>query len=188
MYEDELTYFERKEKYRLISINGKPSKLRHENLRGGFRSEGVFGSMFSRVFRPESKAEFEWARTEPLDGRTANVLRFRVLKENSQWKSTSNGNVYVRGFEGWIWADASNDAVLRLEATAISEAGDPEWLQSTHVDLRYGVVSVGGANQLLPIRAESRISLAKKNRRNVSEFSDFRQYKSQTTINFAEVQ
>lgn len=87
------------------------------------------------------------------------MLRFRVLKENSQWKSTSNGNVYVRGFEGWIWADASNDAVLRLEATAISEAGDPEWLQSTHVDLRYGVVSVGGANQLLPIRAESRIRL-----------------------------
>ena len=83
---------------------------------------------------------------------------------------------------------AAGDAVLRLEATAISEAGDPEWLQNTHVDLRYGVVSVGGANQLLPIRAESRIGLAKSNKRNVVEFSDFRQYKSETTINFAEVQ
>ena len=187
MYEDELTYFDRKERYRLISINGKPTKLEHENLHGGFRSEGVFGSMFSRVFRAESKTEFEWARTEVLDGKPANVLRFRVLKENSQWKSTSNGKVYVRGFEGWIWAGAANDSVLRLQATPINEADDPEWLLSTQIDLRYGVVNVGGANQLLPIRAASRISSGKKGKRNVSEFSEFRQYKSEATINFAEV-
>ena len=186
-YEDELTYFEGKEKYRLISLNGKPSKLLHENLRRGFRSEGVFGSMFSRVFRIESKTEFEWTRTESLDGKLTNVLRFRVLKENSQWKSTSNGKEYVRGFEGWIWADAQNDSVVRLQAAPVSETGDPQWLQAAQIDLRYGLVSVGGINQLLPIRAESRIQGAKNGRKNVSEFSEFRQYKSEVTMLFDEV-
>ena len=156
-------------------------------MRRGFRSEGVFGSMFSRVFRLESKAEVQWARTELLDGRLTNVLRFRVLKENSQWKSTSAGRIYVRGFEGWLWADAANDSVIRLQTTPISEDGDPEWLQSAQIDLRYGIVNVGGANQLLPIRAESRLRSEKKSKRNVSEFSEFRQYKSDATIQFDEV-
>ena len=186
-YEDELTYFEGKEKYRLISVNGKPSRLRHENLRRGFRSEGVFGSMFSRVFRPESKTEFEWVKTVSLDGKITNMLRFRVLKENSQSKSTSNGKVYVRGFEGWIWADVQNNSVVRLQTTPISEAGDPEWLQSAQIDLRYGLVNVGGIRQLLPIRAESLLRGAKNGKRNISEFSEFRQYKSDTTIQFDEV-
>ena len=115
------------------------------------------------------------------------MLHFRVLKENSQWKSTVAGKVYVRGIEGWLWADAANDSVVRLQTTPISEDGDPEWLQSAQIDLRYGLVNVGGANQLLPIRAESRIRNGKSGRRNVAEFSEFRQYKSETTIQFDEV-
>lgn len=186
-YEDEVAYFDRKERYRLLTINGKPTTKKHEQMRGGFRAGGLFGAMLSRVFALDTKAEFEWARMDRLDGREAMVLRFRVRKDNSKWTINGNGKTYVRGYSGLVWADVRNSSVLRLETMADAEPGDPSWIGSLRLDLRYGVVPIGGVDQLLPIQAEARIELNKKPRKNIAEFRDFKQYASESKIDFEEV-
>ena len=57
-------------------------------------------------------------------------------------------------------------------------------MASTRLDLRYGLVPIGGVQQLLPVRAEARVGLNKRPRKNVAEFSGFRQYRAESKIEF----
>jgi hypothetical protein len=185
-HEEELTYFERKEKYRVMTINGKASNRTHDRLPGGFRANSLFGGVLSRIFRAETKTDFEWTGSTAIEaGHTANVVRYRVRKENSKWTADSNGKSYLRPYHGSIWADAETHAVLRIDATPEPEPGDPSWLGAIHLDIRYGSARVGGVEQFLPLRAESILGLPKV-LRNVVEFSDFRQYAAESKIEFGD--
>jgi hypothetical protein len=188
-YEEQLTYFNRKESRTLQSINGKPVD-RKKRPRGGLHSSNLFGGMLFGVFRVESKTEFEHDGEDAIDGRKAIRLRYRVLRENSRWKSTQGNPIrtktYVRGFKGHVWADAKTLDVLRFTGQIEAEPGDPDFLGKTKIDMRYGFVKIGEAEHLLPVRSEVTLELDKKPKRNVAVYSDFRQYTTETKIEFGE--
>lgn len=50
-YEAEITYFGRREGCRLVGRNGKAGKRSCQEIKG-YRSEGLFGALFSATFRP----------------------------------------------------------------------------------------------------------------------------------------
>lgn len=186
-FEEQLSYFNRKESRSLMAINGKPVD-RKKRPRGGLHSANLFGGMLSGIFRAESKTEFQHDGEDVIDGRKAIRLRYRVSRENSRWKSTQGNPIrtkaYVRGFKGQVWADAKTFDVLRFTGQIEAEPGDPEFLGKTKIDMSYGFVKIGDAEHLLPVRSEVSLELDKKPKRNVAVFSEFRQYTTETKIEF----
>ena len=72
---ERLSYFEEKEDYKLVSINGVPDtrSVRHEQL-GGATSSGEFGSILKEIFDAETHTEFSWERWATLRGKRAGSL------------------------------------------------------------------------------------------------------------------
>jgi hypothetical protein len=184
-FEEQLTYFNRKESYKLISFKGKPTDGKRRPRRG-LQAGNLFGGMLQGVFRVESKAEFEHDGEDAIGGQKVVRLRYRVRRENSRWTSAMNGKSYVRGFKGQVWADAKTLSVLRFTGQIEPEPGDPGWLGRTRIDMSYGFVKIGSEEHLLPVRSEVSLELEKKPKRNVAEFSEFRQYTTETKIEFGE--
>jgi hypothetical protein len=56
-----LTYFEQREDYKVISIDGKLVDTPYEKL-GGAISSGEFGTMLKEIFEPQTQTEFVWTR------------------------------------------------------------------------------------------------------------------------------
>lgn len=184
-FAEQLTYFNRKESHKVISINGKAVDNKRRPGRG-LQANSMFGGMLQHVFREESKAVFERNGEDTIDGRKVIRLRYRVARENSKWTTRRGGKIYVRAFSGNIWADANTLDVLRLTGQIEPETGDPAWLGGIKTDLRYGFVKVGEQEHLLPVRSEIRLEVDKKPRKNVIEFSEFKQYTTETKIEFGD--
>ncbi|HYW47276.1 MAG TPA: hypothetical protein VE959_30695 [Bryobacteraceae bacterium] len=182
-YEDEVTYFGRRESYRLVKFNGKPTTRSHQQIRG-YRSEGLFGALTSWVFRPEAQAEFTFDRQDTLRGRSLYVYRYRVAREHSRWASSVNNKTVVQAFHGLVWADVETTAVMRIQAQPDSDAGDETWQKNTQVDIQYSSVVISGQPYLLPVMAESRTFNRTLYLRNVTEFSGFHKYAAETSVEF----
>jgi hypothetical protein len=95
----------------------------------------------------------------------------------------ARANTAVRGS---YWADAATLDILRIEEDA---AEIPMFLgvteESTVVDYRR--IPIGSSKALLPVRAEMTMANSDGRRvRNVTEFSNCRQYGSESTIHFGE--
>ena len=182
-YEDEVTYFGRRESYRLVRFNGKPTRRSHQQI-GGYRSEGLFGALTSWVFRPEAQAEFTFDRQDTLRGRALYVYRYRVAREHSRWTASVNGKPVIKAFHGLVSADVESASVVRIQAQPDSDAGDESWQKNTQVEIQYSSVVISGQSYLLPVMAESRTFNGKLFLRNVTEFSGFHKYAAETSVKF----
>jgi hypothetical protein len=72
-----LGYAERREDYKLISVNDRPTDKDYQAL-AGTTSAGEFGSMLHEIFNPQSHAEFHWEREVTLHDRPVHVFSYRV--------------------------------------------------------------------------------------------------------------
>ena len=79
-----LSFFELKETYKLMSINGQVPKLDISmDQVGGSTSSGEFGSLLKMVFEDKTYAKFQWERWGKLRGRLAHVYSFYIAQPNS---------------------------------------------------------------------------------------------------------
>ena len=177
-YEAEITYFGRHEGCRLIGRGGKVGKRSCREIKG-YRSEGLFGSLFSAIFRPEIQTEFTFVRQEALGSRTTHVYGYRVDQEHSYLQSSVNGRTVAKAFHGLVWADAATNSVVRIHEELDSDA-------DTQVDVEYDFVTIAGERFLLPVRGESRTSAGKLLLRNTTEYRDFHRYTAETSVEFGE--
>ncbi len=184
-YEDELTYFERKEHYRLVKVNGKPAKMTHDQIRG-YRSEGSFGALLSWVFRPEAHTEFAWERQDTLRGRPMSVIRYRVPLEHSHWRASVRGRTVTKAFHGFIWSDAESGAVMRIQAEPEGAGDESAWINNSSLDVQYGWAAIAGEQYLLPLMAEARTADKKRLLRNITEYSGFHKYTAEASVKFEE--
>src|SRR5580658_9691973 len=78
--QEQLTFFERKETYKVEMIDGKSvANISHEQL-GGAVSSGEFGTMLAHIFGPETGAEFDWEKWATLRGHRTYVFSYSVPK------------------------------------------------------------------------------------------------------------
>jgi len=171
------------ETYRLISINGKPTKKNYKDV-GGFTSSGEFGTLLHWVFRPESQTKFEWKWAANLRGHDVDVLAFHIDKEHSQYHVGFNGNRYdgIFAWGGLVYIDRTTHDVLRL--THGPDTFPEDWpATGLPADLDYDFVDIGGERFLLPLRAEMRVMLRDGSQsRNEILFRDYHRFTSQSTI------
>jgi hypothetical protein len=124
----ELTYFERRESYKLIAKNGREPMLRDEQ-QGGAWSEGEFGSMLLNVFAPSNQAALEWSNWTTLRKRPTYVFSYRIDVRNSSYGLAYGGRGWstpwvVVGEHGLVYIDRDTRSVMRLDSEADSIPGD----------------------------------------------------------------
>ncbi len=181
-----LSFFDQKERYRVISVNNRPANLSLEEL-GGATTQGEFGTQLKAIFAPESRAQFTWVRWARLRGRRTHVFSYRISRENSQWTVVGENQKAVVGYTGQIHVDADTGMVLRFtcEATEFPKGFPIDWAKAS---LDYGFVKLKNREFLLPLRFETRLSGSRIESKNEAAFQQYRKFGSEATIRFDEAE
>ena len=190
-FKELLTYLNHEENRSMLELeqNGTMSHDYTKDTRGAM-SAGEFGSTLSRLFRPESKADFRWKETGVLGDGTVQVFDYRVPAENSTFnlRAASNSVVTV-GYHGQVYIDSVTRMVRRI--TQVADNVPPKFLiREASVSVDYDYVVLNNHDYMLPVGAQV---ILRKGRReldmNQIEFHNFRRFGSNMRIldGFSEV-
>lgn len=175
----ELSYSARDgEKYRLIKLDGAPTKMSYDQV-GGSTSTGEFGALMSSLFSPQSKTDFRETGREALNGRQTAIYDFRVKKvnSNSELSDRQTGRTVIAGYQGTVWIDLESKRVLRIElAHENIPPSFPLTMAENSVD--YDWVTIAGERYLLPVRAEVLLGRERERQysRNLIEFRHYQKF------------
>jgi hypothetical protein len=176
-----------RERVELLSINGRTTQRRFEDV-GGATSVGDFSGQLAAPFLPSTNTRFREAKRERYRGRVCRVYDFVVPRANSGYTLTvrlSDGTpqrIQV-GYQGSLWVDEDTKRVLRIEHTATDiPPGFPMSQVESAVD--YDWVTILGKNYWMPLTAETiQVSDAYRQAfRNVSEFRNYRKFEGDIKI------
>ncbi len=180
--EEDLNYFDHRETYKVLSINGRPApKAAHTSL-GNLGSTGEFGSLLRRIFEPESRAELKWVGLDTLKDRPVQVLSYRVPRESSMWTLARDRHRTVVGYHGMIFADAATDAALRV--TVINDIPADFPIDDARMEIDYDFISISGKKYLLPVQSVNQVRLGRSLFQNTIRFSKYRKFTADTEITF----
>jgi hypothetical protein len=176
-----------RERVELLSINGRATQRRYEDV-GGATSVGDFSGQLAAPFLPSTNTRFREAKRERYRGRLCRVYDFVVPRANSGYTLTvrlSDGTpqrIQV-GYQGSLWIDEATKRVLRIEHTATDiPPGFPMSQVESAVD--YDWVTILGKDYWMPLTAETiQVSDAYRQAfRNVSEFRNYRKFEGDVKI------
>ncbi|HZO56020.1 MAG TPA: hypothetical protein VFB63_25145 [Bryobacteraceae bacterium] len=178
-----LSYFEQKEDYKVMLMNGAPTEVGLERVDGSI-STGEFGSMLREVFEPASETEFHWSRWATLGGRRMHVIDYRVRQPKSKWSvSYERSQQITPGYHGLIYVDRDSRAISRL--TLEAEDIPPSFpVQQAGTILDYDFVNIGGSDYMLPLKYTVKMRAAKYLAKNETEFRMYRKFGADTAITF----
>lgn len=180
---ERLTYFEQKEDYKVVLINGRPTDISHDKL-GGSSSSGEFGTLMREIFEPESETTFRWDRWVTLRGRRNHVYRYAVSQAKSKYRIDYQRTMsIVPAYQGQIYVDADYLSVSRITMEAVNiPPSFPVQQASTLLDFDF--IKIGEAEHVLPLRAQIRMREGKNLVKNEVEFRLYRKFGAEATIKF----
>jgi len=178
-----LTYFEQKEDYKLMLVNGVMTDKPYLDV-GGATSTGEFGSMMREIFEKQTEATFRWARWATLRGKLTHVFNYNVDQAHSQWRiEYEKTERVIPAYHGLIYVDASNAQIVRITLTA--ENIPPTFpVQEASTILDFDYVKIADRVYLLPLKAVVRMRHGKFLVKNEVEFRMYRKYSAEATITF----
>jgi VWFA-related protein len=169
-----LSYRDKQEVHTTLELNGMPSELGREAMKGTF-SSGEFGGVLEAVYREASKADFQWKETDDLKGATIEVFDYRVNAGNSTFSvSGPSGHPMVVGYHGQVFVDRANHRTRRVTLAADGLTPD----SATHdlqMSVDYDYVAISGLKYLMPVSA--RLELKKGKNEVLVNTMEFRDYK-----------
>ncbi len=179
-----LTYFNHEEDRTLLDPeqDGSTGRQLTEYPQGAI-SAGEFGVTLSALFRPESKADFQWKETGVLGDGTVQVFDYRVAAENSTLNLRASSNdVITVGYHGQVYINTVTRMVRRI--TQVTDNVPAKFLiQEASVSVDYDYVVLNNHDYMLPVGAQV---LVRKGRRELDlndiEFRNFRRFGSSMKI------
>jgi|ERR1035437_991365 hypothetical protein len=182
-----LSYFDHKEDYKLMEINGKPTLMEYLSA-GGTLSTGEFGTRLYSVFDWRSHGDFGWKGWNTLRKRRVARFSYRVAREYSifqiQYGPIPGGpNTIIVAYHGEVYVDDETHMVLRLTQQAEIPQGFPINVNESTVD--YEFAAVAGKQYLLPTHAYVKTRSGKYLAENNVEFREYRKFQSEANITFA---
>jgi hypothetical protein len=182
-----LTYFDRQEEYKLMTVNNHSTRLSYEQV-GGAITEGEFGSMLAAIFALKSRTNRAWDHWTLLRSRPAHVYSFAIAAANSDYQITSGTTArdeerVKAGQRGYVYIDAATKMVVRVTAVADGLPADFS-VQKVDLLLDYGFLDVGGRHYLLPLHSETLLDAPPFRHRNETDFLAYRKFSADTTITF----
>ena len=183
-YTELLTYFDHQEDRILLDKeqNGSTSSHDTENIRGAM-SSGEFSYTLSGLFRPSSKADFQWKETGVLGDSTVQVFDYRVAQEHSTFNLRASSNdVVTVGYHGQVYIDTATRMVRRI--TQVADNVPPKFLiQAVSISVDYDFVVINNHDYMLPISAQVIVVKGRTELdRNEIEFRNFRRFGSNMRI------
>ena len=178
---ERLTFFDQKERYDVMSVNGKSvAGVDHLQFQG-VMSIGEFGTDLREAFAPESETVFTWDRSVEIHGRRIDVFHFQVPKKNGTLIiDRPTGQKAVAGYSGEMSIDAGSFKVLRMKARFEMPPDFP--IRSAERVVEYGPIKIDGKEYNLPFHAEIQMRDAKRAYINRIEFTDYHKFVTKSTI------
>ena len=181
------------EQYRVLAINGDRVNFESGSSYGGLggaTTGGEFVDNLARLFKQESKTEFNLLDTDTLRGHQTVIYEFIIELKNNKGDgiSTGSGSVYTSvpaGRKGKVWIDRKDFRVLRIEiqytdlpsdflVKAFTSSSDFDW------------VEIGGEKHLLPLISDARFtstnSVGLLQNRNLIYFKNYQKYGAEVKI------
>lgn len=177
---------EQGEQYRVLAKNGAPVDSAQSKSYGGLdgaTSGGEFVEDLQKIFKDESKTEFELLTTDVVRGRRALVFNYEIAIENNKDGGVGlKGPVYrstPAGEKGRIWIDRDMHRVLRIEYQLTDiEPSFPVKAVTKTID--YDMVDISGQKYLLPIVSDFRGTVENSGKRfesrNVIRFRNYQKF------------
>lgn len=182
-----LTYFERREEYKLMTVNNHATSLSYEHMRGVV-TENEFGTMLASIFAIKSRTNRDWDHWTLLRSRPTHVFTFAIAQANSDYQITSGSSLHDEARvtvaqHGYVYIDDATKMVVRLVAMAdqFPEGFD---VRKVTLSLDYDFIEVGGTPHLLPLHSETMLWAPPYHHRNETDFLEYRKFSSDTTITY----
>jgi hypothetical protein len=185
--QEQLSYFEHRENYKVVMINGQMVQNKDHEKLGGAVSSGEFGSMMAEIFDPATEAEFNWHHLGKWDGRVTNVFSYRVRQPQSHYSIEhvpSNRKIIV-GYHGLVYATRDANAVVHITLEADDIPRDFP-IQEVKTELTYDVAKISGQEYILPLKWEMHSRDGKYLSWNSAEYALYRKFETTTTLTFDE--
>jgi hypothetical protein len=182
-----LTYFDRQEDYKLVSINNRSTGMSYEQV-GGAITEGEFGSMLAAVFALKSRTNRSWDHWTTLRRRSTQVYAFAIAAANSDYRiatgtSARNQERVAAGQRGYVYIDDATRMVVRI--TAAADGLPPDFpVKRVNLLLDYDFIDVGGHAYLLPLHSETSLDAPPSQDRNETDFLLYRKFSADASITF----
>jgi hypothetical protein len=188
----DLSYYDRKEHYKIISVANKPTTTTTmENLKGA-RSTGEFGSTLRELFDPATKAVFRLEGPEQSNGRDTVRIGFSVPLETSQRgityeEESGPRRSIITAYRGRVWVDPGSFQIVRIEDKAINIPSDFP-ISRSDGSIDYDLAEIMGKKYWLPVRAEMYMveGARKLHTKNVIEFKRYRKFEAE--VKFGDVE
>jgi hypothetical protein len=183
----QLTFAGQKEQYKLVAMNGEPTKQPLESL-DGLITGGEFGSQLLGIFDPQSAATFQWKEWTTLRKRRAAVYTYRIARDKSHYilgHRADNGAMqeWAAGYQGEVVLDNETNKVLRLTASA-NDIPKQSGIDESSVEVDYDFVEVAGASHLLPSHSDTRMERSDRKISNAVTFTGYKKFETDSTISF----
>ena len=148
-----LSFFQKKEQYKVVLVNNTLVNQDYEKL-GGSKSFGEFGSMLREIFEPSTEAHFEWDHWGTLRGKRVMAFRYHVPLDRSKYHLIVDNNLStITAYTGLVEVEPDTHAVIRV--TADAENIPPDFPIKKVVDvLDYDYQDLSGHTFLLPLKAQ----------------------------------
>jgi hypothetical protein len=185
-FEVEDSYVGKFVNHKLIMLNGKPPRKNYQQL-NGFLSESVLhsvGFLPGWLFSAQAKTEFEWVRSDAINGRPVQVFKVHLAPADSKFTISTERRSAVAGIDGFIYVDSMAATVRRFEIQMILPPDAA--IQDGAVDIDYDAVSISERQFLLPVKFVVRASFGGTLGRNETQVVRYQKYAADTTIHFDE--
>ncbi len=187
----QLSYFNQKEDYKLISQNGRAvTDMAYASVEGAF-SMGDFGSTMRDIFDPASHTSFAWERWATLRGRRMRIFSYRVpLRLYTivyQGEQKDRGQRIKVTYRGSIFVDGESSTIIRITQEALSIP--PSFpVRQARATLDYDFVKIGDTEFFLPLAATLQTHIQMYSgmvwTKNVKEFRSYRKFSADAVIKF----
>ena len=176
----EVQVVDRRESYRNVTVNGRPSKKRFRKIAGS----GEFGRVLYGLFQPEARAVFTRSGDDVISGRKVAVFRYEMTNPSYGYGLRYGKRRITVGFRGLVSIEKATGRVLRLDAREM--LGIPSnypYRQASH-SIDYGYVPIGGKPHLLPVRSRWVKRYPRKIERDDIEWTNCRKFGAESTVDF----
>ena len=183
---------ERGEQYKVLSKNGvQVNSETSNNYNGldGATSGGEFVEDLKKIFKPESKTQFELLTTDLQRNRKSVVFQYEIAIENNK-----DGGVGLKGAnyqsspageKGRIWIDREDFQVLRIEYQ-LTDIAPTFPVKAVTKFIDYDQVEIAGEKYLLPILSDFRGTVESSNKRfesrNVIRFKNYQKFGTEVKV------
>jgi hypothetical protein len=173
---EELTYFEHREHYKVLELNGQPASIAHEQLRDAASSR-EFGAVMRTIFLPRTQAEFAWQAWSRLRGGRMNVYAYRVRPFRSKFhiEAPEQSLDLVAAYHGLITIDSEKHFVHRI-TLQFDDIPLSLPIQDVSLMLDYDYARIGDTVHLLPLQFEVRYRKGNQRVKNDVDYDSYRKF------------